>query len=103
MEKTEDASLAADEPLGPGPDADLRRLEPRLNRVVTVDVMEAFVRREGVRVALTWNWDDGRPCVEEEMDSMIEMRVASSTEWRKLTSTIGAASRGVDQGHYRCF
>lgn len=52
MEKTEDASLAAEESLGPGPDADRLRLE-RLKRVVTVEVMEALVRREGVRVAFT--------------------------------------------------
>lgn len=50
MEKTEDASLAA-ESLGLGPDADRLRLEC-LKRVVTVELMESFVRR-GVLVALT--------------------------------------------------
>jgi hypothetical protein len=58
MEKTEEASLAAEESLSP--DVDRRRLA-RLKMVDTVEAIEGFVRREGVRMGSKWNWEDGLP------------------------------------------
>ena len=51
IEKTDEASLAADDC---GMPDDVRRLARR-KRVDTVDAMDGFVRREGVLAGSTWN------------------------------------------------
>jgi len=37
--------------------------------VDTVEVIEGFLWREGVRAGSTRNWEDGRPCVDADIDT----------------------------------
>lgn len=67
MEKTEEASLAADERSAVD---DGRRLA-RLKSVDTVDAMDGFVRRDGVLAGSTWNCGFGRVCEEMDAEKMI--------------------------------
>lgn len=66
IENTEEASLAAEESLSPTDD---RRRLARLKMVDTVEVIEGFVRSDGVRAGSTWNWEDGRPGVDKDIDA----------------------------------
>ena len=66
MENMEEASLVVEVSLRA--DADCRRLARR-NMVDTVEVIEGFLWREGVRVGSTRNWEDGRPCVDADIDA----------------------------------
>jgi hypothetical protein len=91
IENMEEASLAADVSLRA--DDDCRRLARR-NMVDTVEVIDGFLWREGVRVGSTWNWDDGRPCVDRDIDaSGGDMNRVFELKRRALTSAFTALSR----------
>ena len=62
----EEASLVVEVSLRA--DADCCRLARR-KIVDTVEVIEGFLWREGVRAGSTRNWEDGRPCVDADIDT----------------------------------
>jgi hypothetical protein len=65
IENMEEASLVE---VSLRADADCRRLALR-KMVDTVEVIDGFLWREGVRVGSTRNWEDGRPCVDADIDA----------------------------------